>query len=133
MDKMTRIKINGVERYMNFSIETLFDVNDKFGGVQQLLAELSQKNKNAIEATCWCAEKFINDGELCRRAAGYDKNALISEKELSARMRPADFETIRAAVIKTITIGFEREITADDEERDLGLEELNAKKEKAGE
>lgn len=128
MDRMTKITINGIERCLNFSIEIMFDVNDKFGGVQSLLDVLTKKDREAIAAVRWCAVRLINDGELCRRESGYDPLPMMNEKDISARMNPADFETVRAAVVAAITAGFKREVTAENEERDLGLEELNAKK-----
>lgn len=132
MDRMVTAVIAGAERYLNYSIEIMFDMMDKFGTLQTALDAIQKDGKEAFEVVRWFAIRMANDGELCRREAGYDPLPMVQESDISLRMSPYDFETLRAAVVDAIGAGYRREIEDEDKERDLGLEELNAKKAVAG-
>ena len=93
---------------------------------------IQRNTKEGFEAVRWLAVQLVNDGELCRREEGYDKLPMVKEKDFPLRMGPADYEMIRAAVIAAITAGYKRDLTSEEEERDLGLEELESKKPEAG-
>ncbi len=132
MDDPIILRFKGEDRPLWYSCEVMFDAVERFGNVAKMLDVLNRNTAEGFEAVRWLAVKLINDGELCRREEGYDKLPMVKEKELSLRMRPADFEMIRAGVIGAITKGYRRELTAEEKERDLGLEELESKKAEAG-
>lgn len=131
MDRKVKAVINGIERELNYSIEVMFNMRDKYGDIQKALTLIAADNKESFEAVRWFAVQMANDGELCRRDAGYDHMPLVSAKDISLRMKPLDYETLKAAVVDAITLGYRREVNNEDVETDLGLEELRAKKAEA--
>lgn len=119
---------------LNYSIEVMFDMRDKWKTINDALDALGSNNeREAFEALRWWVIRLVNDAELCRREEGYDPQPMLTEKDITPRMRPIEYEQLRSAVVDAITIGYGREVDTDEEEVDLGLAELNAKKEPAGE
>lgn len=134
MDRMTTAEINGVKRYLNYSVAVMFDMVDKFGNIRAALDVIGEENKESFEAVRWFAVKMVNDAELCRREAGYDPQPMLSEDEISLHMSPLDYALLKAAVVDAISSGYVQETTSSGKkEIDLGLEELRAKKAEAGE
>ncbi len=131
MDNTIIATINGEERVLNYSVEIMFKVNEKFGGVNQALDAIRPDTKEAFDAVKWFAVELVNDGELCRRAAGYDKKDMLKPEDISLRMAPLDYILLKEKVIKAIYAGYQRE-TENKDEIDLGLAELNEKKALAG-
>lgn len=134
MDNMVKTIINGEERELNYSIEVMFDMRDKYESIQKALEIIAEDTRDSYDAVRWFAVKMANDAELCRRDAGYDPRAMLSEKDVSLRMSPLEYEVLKGAVVDAITRGYRRE-TSESKEKDvdLGLEELRAKKTGAGE
>lgn len=132
MDNKVKLRFLGEERELNYSVAVMFDAVEKFDNVARMLDVIQRNTKEGFEAVRWLAVQLVNDGELCRREEGYDKLPMVREKDFPLRMGPADYEMIRAAVIAAITAGYKRDLTSEEEERDLGLEELESKKPEAG-
>ena len=110
----------------------MFNMRDKFETIQKALDIIAQDGKEAFEAVKWFAIQMANDAELCRRDAGYDSQPMVQENDISIRMRPLEYEELKASVVDAITLGYRREIE-DEEETDVGLAELQAKKAEARE
>ena len=132
MDRMTTAVICGRNHELNYSIEVMFNMREKFGTIQNALNILSQDDMQSFEATRWFAVQMANDAELCRRESGYDHQPMITDQDISMRMSPLEYEELKAAVVQAIMLGYKRELTEEDGETDLGLEELRAKKAEAG-
>lgn len=130
MDRMTTAVINGEERELNYSIEVMFNMTDKYSSISNALDIIGAGGKEGFEAVRWFAVQMANDAELCRRAAGYDPKPMLTMDSITLRMRPIDFEALTNAVVNSIAHGYRRE-SDKDEEIDLGLAELNAKKAEA--
>ena len=128
MDKMVQAVIGSQTYEFNYSIEVMFDMRDKFGDIQSALNVIEQDDREAFEAVRWFAVHMAQDGELCRRADGRDPRPMPDEKSFTVRMRPLDYQHLKQAVVDAITLGYQRENADEDEEVDLGLEELNQKK-----
>ena len=128
MNRMTKTVINGEDRYLNYSIEIMFDVNEKFGNINNALETMEGNSIESFEAVKWFAIRMANDGELCRRSEGYDSRPMLSENAINIRMHPLEFSELKNAVVQAITNGYRRDIEDEDKEIDVGLEELNAKK-----
>ena len=131
MDKTITANIAGEFRELNFSIEVMFNVSEKYGSVKGVLDTIDAGGRDAFEAVRWLTTQMANDAELCRRAAGFDHKEMLKEEDISIHIRPIDFEILTEKVVNAISAGFGREIESD-EEIDLGLAELNAKKAEAG-
>lgn len=132
MNRTVTVSINGKERTLNYSIEIMFEMAEKYGNINKALEAMAQDNKEGFEAVQWFALKMANDGELLRREQGYEKAPLLSEKDISSRIHPLEYSSLRDAVIEAIILGYQRDIKSESEEVDLGLVELNAKKTQAG-
>lgn len=134
MDNMIYAVINGEERPLNYSIEVMFNMTDKYGTIRAALEVIDGAGMESFDAVKWFAIQMANDAELCRRAEGYDARPMIQDSDITPRIRPVDYEALRGAVIDAITLGYKRELPKDeDEEIDVGLEELREKKVKTGE
>lgn len=131
MDNMITAVINGEERPLNYSIEIMFKVNEKYGGVNQALNALEGDTPESVQAVRWFAVELANDGELCRREAGQDHRKMLTLEDISMRMKPLDYMLLKNAVVNAIVAGYRREVDSG-EDVDLGLAELNEKKAQAG-
>ena len=131
MDNMITAVINGEERPLNYSIEIMFKVNEKFGGVNQALNAIEGDTPESVQAIRWFAVELANDGELCRREAGQDHRKMLTLEDISMRMKPLDYMLLKNAVVNSIVAGYRREVDSG-EDVDLGLAELNEKKAQAG-
>ena len=131
MDNMITAMINGEERPLNYSIEIMFKVNEKFGGVNQALNAIEGDTLESVQHVRWFAVELANDGELCRREAGYDPRKMLTLDDISMRMKPLEYALLKSSVVNAIIAGYRREVDSG-EDVDLGLAELNEKKAPAG-
>lgn len=131
MDNMIIAVINGEERPLNYSVEIMFKVNEKYGGVNAALDAIEAESVEAAANVCWLAIELANDGELCRRIAGHTPRKMLGDKDVSLRMSPMEYIDLKEKVIQAIHAGYRRE-TASEKEVDLGLAELNEKKARVG-
>lgn len=130
---MTIVKINGMERHLFFSVNVMFEVTDKYHSVQEALEKIAVLNREGFDVLRYLTVAMANEGELIRREEGFDHLPFITAKDFSLHTRPEEFERVRTAVLEAITEGYRREELGEEEETDLGLEELNkGKKPKAG-
>lgn len=133
MDRMITASINGEERQLNYSIEVMFNMTEKFGNIQRALEIIEQDSLAAFDAVRWFAVQMANDAELCRRDAGYEPRPMLTMDAIKPRIKPLDYEILKGNVVDAIALGYRKEIRSDEnEEVDLGLAELQAKKETAG-
>lgn len=133
MDRMITANIGGTPRPLNYSIEVMFNMREKYGTVDAALNIIAQDNMTAFEAVRWFAIQMANDAELCRRDAGYDHSPMLTDAAITPRLSPLDYEELRGAVVQAISLGYRRENSDDEEkETDLGLAELQTKKAEAG-
>ena len=132
MDRIVECKINGETRYLNYSIAVMFEMADKFGTIQKAFERMAQQGKDGFETTKWFAIACANDGELCRRQQGYEQMPLLTSKDITMRISPAEYDQLQAAIIDATTRGYKREVVDEDEEVDLGLQELSEKKQEPG-
>lgn len=130
MDKMNYAPIKGKFRPLNFSINVMFDAADKFGSMSKAFSIIDKENREGAEAICWFLVQMANDAELVRRQEGQDHGDMLSDSDVVID-NPAIYRVYKSAVLKAIEIGYTCEIE-NDNEVDLGLQELNQKKEKAG-
>ena len=130
MDKMNYVPLKGKFRPLNFSINVMFDAADKFGSMAEAFNAIDKENRAGADAIRWFLVQMANDAELVRRKEGYDRGDMLEEADVVINT-PADYRIFKQAVLKAIEIGYTCEVESE-EEVDLGLRELNEKKEKAG-
>lgn len=131
MDYMTTAMIGGEERPLNYSVEIMFKVNEKYGGINKALSIIESDTPESVQAVRWFAAEMANDGELCRREAGFEHKKMLAIDDISMRMRPIDYALLKNSVVNAIVAGYRREVDSA-EEMDIGLAELNEKKAPAG-
>lgn len=101
---------------------------EKYGDAEGLFKTLGARSRDEFEAVRWLTVKLANDGELCRRAQGLSPLPLLTEEEISPRMRPIDYMELKNAVVAAVNLGYQREEDDADEELDVGLAEIRQKK-----
>ncbi len=132
MDAMINAVINGKIRPLHYSVEVMFEINRLYGSVQDALELLQKQDREGFNCLRQLVVMMANDAELCRRAEGYDKGEMLSEDDITTRIKPSVHLLLIDAVMQAITLGYKQEITGEEEtETDLGLLELQ-KKEAAG-
>lgn len=129
MDRMVKTTINGEVYLLNFSIEVMFLMNEKFGNLDKALDILAQDDKEGFETVRWFAVNMANDGELCRRATGFSHRQMLGIDDISMRISPMELNLLRADITAAIVKGYNRENKEEvEQEVDLGLAELESKK-----
>lgn len=133
MDAMIHAVVNDKIYPLHYSIGVMFDVNEKYGSIQDALEILEKDNRESFEVLRFLTVAMANDAELCRRAEGYDHKPMpfSDEKDISVHMRPVEYLALKLAVSQAVNIAYKQECKGEDEEVDLGLIELQ-KKENAG-
>lgn len=130
MDRMVKVNIGGIDRYLNYSVEVMFDVQDKYGNLDSLFDILNKDGKETLETLTWLIVRMANDGEMCRRAQGYDHSEILKDSDLMG-LSPYDYMFLKNAAAKAINYGYRREVPDDEQkEIDLGLRELQENEEK---
>lgn len=132
MDRIIKTEFAGREVYLNYSIEVMFEVIEKYGSIKQALELIEGDSREGFAVTRHLGLLMAQDGELCRRAAGHEPQPLLSESEICTRIAPYDFTVFKKAVIDAIAAGYNRETKEKAEDVDVGLQKLNQKKTEAG-
>ena len=133
MDKTTIVRFGDRDYPLNYSIEVMFRMEERYKDITAALDTIAGGGRASFEAVKWFFTAMANDGELCRRAAGYDERPFLEEDSITERMSPKAFAALRDAVVEAIRRGYETEIAnSSGQFIDLGLMEIQRKKTKAG-
>lgn len=78
----------------------------------------------------WCAlvALLAEQGELARRAAGYDPRPMIGPEQLELMLAPCDIDTLQVAAGNALAMGYQREFKP---EADVDLDLIEFKKKQA--
>lgn len=126
--KAVRIALAGRERHLAFTVEAMFQLEERFGGTRELIDTMSANTRDGFAAACKAAAILAEQGELARRQMGYTPQPILEEDGVSASLAPADLARLKLAVTSAITLGYGREVAPENDEVDLGLAELNEQK-----
>lgn len=124
--KAVKITLGGQEYHLLFNGAAMFATDDAFGSGGKILDVIGGNGKESFDALCKAVSILGEQGELARRALGYDKGEIPSEETVKALASPVDSVVLKRAVLNAITIGYGREVRSD-EPTDLGLVELERK------
>lgn len=106
----------------------LFDCYEKFGPDEPLLSHLEGATKKSFDALCWMLAKFAEQGELVHRYQGHKPEQIPSEAFFRANLAAMDVAPAKLVAQAVIRLGFRRdEESPEDEDLDLGLQELEKK------
>lgn len=128
MQRCVKYRFCSRELWLMYNGAAMFDIYDKYPTLEELFEAVL---KNTRESTDKLLDVFLilaENGEAARGYIGYETAKLPDKAELAALSAADDLGRMRDAVVNAISAGLGREVTHEDEEVDLGLEELEAKK-----
>ena len=128
--KTRKINFAGQTYYLLFNGTAMFAFDDAFGGSSAYLEKSGTPGKDAFDAVCTAASILAEQGELARRALGYESAPILERETLLACVTPADILSLRQATLSAILAGYGREVESSDD-IDLDLMELEQKKTKS--
>lgn len=126
--KAVKINLAGRERYLYFSVEAMFQVQDQFGDTSALVETMKADDRNGFTATCQAAAILAEQGELARRSLGCDPQPVVTADEIAISLSPSEVVPLKLAIPAAIGLGYGREIEPENDEVDLYMMELNAQK-----
>lgn len=126
--RAVKIVLAGRERYLAFTGEAMFRINDDYGGATALLESMKADTREAFEIACAAAAILAEQGELSRRHLGYDPTPIIDAETITRTTAPSGIAALKLAIPAAISLGYGREVEPENNEIDLGLAELNQKK-----
>lgn len=122
------IDLAGRTRYLIFTVEAMFQIQEIFGGSGELIGAIMKNTREGFAAACEAASILAGQGELVRRSFGYDPEPMADAETIAATIVPSELPALKMAVSSALTIGYGREIQSDIDEVDLGLVELSEQK-----
>lgn len=108
---------------LSFTAEVLFDLYDKFGVADDIVAatHIFQPTAEGWANCCWLAARMAQQGELISRYMGHDPKPMLQPEELRTCATPAAAAKLRTAVRGALEQGFKREIEDDKEDEPINL------------
>lgn len=94
-----------------------------------IIERVSKPDREGFELLCKTAAILSEQAELCRRCEGHTPEKPLDAARLMQMAMPTDILDMRAAVIDAIARGYRRELQNEDDEIDLGLMEIQKKRE----
>ena len=129
MAKGVSIKIGGAAYWLVCNAEAYFVIQEKYGeGFGKLIAPNTPEAYGiAVEIMLLLAEQ----GELCRRAAGYDRAEMLTAEMVPPYVAVSSAEAmiVKNRVMEALLMGMGREVKKQDKEIDLDLLEWQKKTE----
>lgn len=126
--KAVKVSLAGRERYLAFTVEAMFQIEEKFGGSGELLEAMKDGGREGFSAACRAAAILAEQGELARRSLGYGPQPLAQEEDIAASMTPSEIAGLKLDIMAAVSLGYGREVEPEQNEVDLGLAELEAQK-----
>lgn len=126
--KAVKIHLAGRPRYLAFTVEAMFRIQELFGGSSELIDEIRADDREGFAAACKAAAVLAEQGELVRRYLGYDPEPVLEEEAVAATLAPSEMAALKIAIPSALALGYGREVEPDNNEVDLGLAELDAQK-----
>lgn len=127
--KAVKFTVEHSTYYLALNGAAMFEIRDRYGSTALLLEALEQDTGEGFKAACEAAAVLAEQGELVRRQFGYTPGEIPDAQTFTLLVEPYRLGALKNAVIRAITIGYGREITAPgDDEYDEGLAELHQKK-----
>ncbi len=123
------LTVGGQDFFLFLNARAMFALDEEFDGVSALLTKIEGQTTEGFMALCRGTAVLAEQGELIRRALGYDHGVMPDLELWEATVTPVESVLMRNALCKALALGFQREVNADGE-IDLGLVELSQKKTK---
>ncbi len=126
--KAVNLVLAGRERYLCFTVEAMFQIQEQFGGAGELLDALKAGGREGFSSACRAAAILAEQGELARRAMGYDPEPIVDAGAIAGTMAPSEVAALTLTIPAAISLGYGREVETENDEVDLGLAEINEQK-----
>lgn len=126
--KTVKITLAGRERHLAFTGGAMFDLQEKYEGISELMDAVGTETREGFLAACDVAATLANHGELARRHYGYDSEPMLTAEAVADTTTPEEIVALKLAIPAAISLGYGREVKDDNEEIDIVLLELNQKK-----
>lgn len=129
---MTKVQFKGENRYLNYSVGVMIEVNRKYGSLDDFLEKLNsaESTDEGFDAFRFAFVMMANDAEQKIEHDGYERLAPISLDDLPKQLQPMVFVRLWNAVVEEINTAYDHEYTEEEQkEIDLGLAEIRKKKE----
>ena len=65
--RAVRIELAGRERYLCFTVEAMFRIEEEFGGTKNLTELIADNSREGLSALCTAAAILAEQGELARQ------------------------------------------------------------------
>lgn len=124
--KAIKTTIDGREYYLFYNAEAMFQI-------QELMPEdgsmgaLFEHSRAALDLTVKSAAIMAEQGELARRAYGYDAGEFISAERIASVLAVRELAELKKDVADAVLLGLERRVLNEDKVVDLGLLALEKK------
>ena len=128
MQKCVKYKFCSRELWLMYNGAAMFDLYDLYPNLEELFNSVMQNTRESTDKLLDVFLILAENGEAARKYIGYDIDKLPDKAELYALSAADDIGRMRVAVADAISAGLGRDVTHEDEEIDLGLQELEAKK-----
>lgn len=129
--KAAIVNYRGEQHCFLFNGYAMFALDDIFGG-SGYHEKIGERSEEGLDALLTVATTLAEQGELARRAAGYDHHKVVAKEDWGApqMLQPADIFALKAGCVDAINLGYTQQVSDEDEEIDLGLLELQKKRNK---
>lgn len=126
--KAIKMQLAGKEYYLALTGTAKFAIDDLQGG-DSIINLIQPNTKSALDILCNVAAILMEQGELARRFAGYDKSTYLSADAIKALLSPSEVVSLKLDVARALLLGYNREIEAEGNEKavDIVLQELEKK------
>lgn len=116
-------EFNGRTYALSYTAEALFLTFDKFGVCDDVIeaTHCLEPTAEGWRNCCWLAALMASQGELQRRALGYDKQPMLTAEELRVGVMAVDNARLRMAVRRALEQAFHRDIPDPNTEKEVNL------------
>ena len=80
--KAVKITLAGRERYLAYTVEAMFQIQEQFGGPSELIEATQNDGREGCMTACRAAAILAEQGELARRNLGYDPEPMTNEVDI---------------------------------------------------
>lgn len=110
---------NGQTLALSFTMEAMLLSIEKYG--DDVLEAVLAPTPEGWKECCWMAALMAAQGELQRRAQGYDPAPMVTMEQLRSGLMAAEGNVLRAAVKAAFLQGMTREIEVQKREQEINL------------
>ena len=108
--KAVKINLAGRVRYLAFTVEAMFQIQEVFGGSGEMIEAIKGDTREGFSAACKAAAILAEQGELVRRGLGYDPEPMTDAETIAATMAPSEIATLKVAIPSALPLGYGREL-----------------------